>query len=536
MFFSFVKIFIKFSFLFFTSLQLTQDILSMEDECSDIFIDSDKENCSHGINVKKSPAPSLSLNESPLKSRSLNLTPFSENKSKHCAKKHKEKRSLYASEASDFEKISSQEGVKKRKKELTLIKDPHKKPLRIDLSPSDELPTETPEKLRELKLDPAQAMAVFVLNSTLHKEMRVNPFIKLSSPLRKNRKRGLELDYTTLSPAKVNELVRVGGNIDDLKAQVFQLKTEFPSPIRNPKYPLGPVYSPAVRHAGVPRLLLHQGRKERILHSLAIDYHIAPFTPETPEEHEARKKQQFIDFLEVEKLRGKVSEEQIAEILTQSGRGRSKEAIAEVKREIEIWQDHLNYIGMRKNQITGGTLELLDEDEFEDESDGDDSFLSLIPEAGSDAEVESLDPQQNEKVKKIRKAEIEDAFENFVAGKLIRLDVEGYELWFSKEIDLDREDGNGETNLERMARGLCPIGADGETMNFHHLTHYDFKTHKIRSIIVPLTEHVHKKYPFHFGRNTYQDLPRKKVNRNEWNKVRPLFNKALAEYFASLSK
>ena len=116
---------------------------------------------------------------------------------------------------------------------------------------------------------------------------------------------------------------------------------------------------------------------------------------------------------------------------------------------------------------------------------------------------------------------------------MTRLDIEGYEIYFSKEtLDIDREDPDGVSNKDIMKLGCCPIGADGKSMNFHHLTHYDFETHKIRSIIVVITEYLHKTYSgnLHFGEKTYQDLPRKKVNRCSWNDVRPEFNKAIIKH------
>lgn len=399
------------------------------------------------------------------------------------------------------------------------------------LRPSYEaLREEEASKLWQLGVSEVKAQEVLILSSALHEEMRTEKGTDIKSTVKE-----LDLNYTMISANKLHAFEELGGDINVFEQNCRVLKSLVTSPIRNPKYHPGALYSPAARVAGIPRWQIEQGRLENIIRSLPVDFRIAPTAPETPEEREERKKQQLIDFLEMEKVRGKISEKEISKILEQKGAQKWKEASAEIKREIELWQDHLNYIDMRKKQLLIGDSELLGEDEFQD----DDSFVYSVLEVAEDAEVDILDVQRKEKkVRKIRKAEIEDSFENFVSGKLIFLKVEGYDLWFSKGIDLDRTDANGDTNLERMTRGLCPIGADGETMNFHHLTHYDFKTHKIKSIIVPLTEYVHGIYSgkLHFGRNTYQDLPRTKVNRNEWNKVRLQFNKSIAEYFSSLPK
>jgi hypothetical protein len=80
--------------------------------------------------------------------------------------------------------------------------------------------------------------------------------------------------------------------------------------------------------------------------------------------------------------------------------------------------------------------------------------------------------------------------------------------------------------------GKSPIGPDGKPMNFHHLTHYDFKTHRTTSIIVLLTDSHHKEFSglWHFGTKTYR-LPRKRVARHLFNPARQEFNRALIQKF-----
>jgi hypothetical protein len=497
---NFSKIFIKYSFCFFVFLGVTQEALCMQRTNSEEF---DEEGLGHPKKrVKTDDLPPF-ISVIPLAGTLASVSP----------------EIFFISTGDEFEdRLQSHE----ERQELLLG--------------NYEMPgKEAASKLRQLGVSEVKAQEVLMLSSALHKEMRTEKGTDIKST------KELDLNYAMISPEKLRAFEELGGDINVFEQNCRVLKLQFVSPIRNPKYPLGAVYSPAARVASISRLQIEQGRLENIIRSLPVDFRIAPTAPETPEEREERKKQQLIDFLEMEKVRGKISEEEISKILEQKGAQKWKEASAEIKREIELWQDHLNYIDMRKKQLLMGDSELLDEDEFQDDGslENDDSFLCSVLEVGEGAEVDILDAQQKEKkVRKIRKAEIEDSFENFVAGKLICLKVEGYDLWFSKGIDLDRTDEDGDTNLERMNSGLCPIGADGETMNFHHLTHYDFKTHKIKSIIVPLTEYVHRIYSgkLHFGRNTYQDLPRTKVNRNEWNKVRFQFNKSIAEYFSSLPK
>jgi hypothetical protein len=80
-----------------------------------------------------------------------------------------------------------------------------------------------------------------------------------------------------------------------------------------------------------------------------------------------------------------------------------------------------------------------------------------------------------------------------------------------------------------MQNGLAPIGADGQPMNYHHLTHHDSATHNVKCIIVLISDEIHTKCSgsFHFGKNTYANLPRKKVDRLLFDT--PPFNKKNCE-------
>lgn len=163
-----------------------------------------------------------------------------------------------------------------------------------------------------------------------------------------------------------------------------------------------------------------------------------------------------------------------------------------IKVEYMIWADHFSYIKMRKDQCT----------------------------------------QKFNPTKKITRNQIEDSFYNFVANQLEHVTVEGYTIYFSLEtLDMDRENSIGETNLDLMKLGFCPIGSDGQPMNYHHLTHHDYATHKGGSIIVLLSDDLHTKCSgvLHFGKNTYLNLPRKKVERNLFSEYRISFNKKIAD-------
>jgi hypothetical protein len=59
-------------------------------------------------------------------------------------------------------------------------------------------------------------------------------------------------------------------------------------------------------------------------------------------------------------------------------------------------------------------------------------------------------------------------------------------------------DKEGRTNIQRMKRGLAPIGPDGEPVNLHHITQSN------DSSIAEITDNFHKIYqgPIHINPNT----------------------------------
>jgi hypothetical protein len=102
---------------------------------------------------------------------------------------------------------------------------------------------------------------------------------------------------------------------------------------------------------------------------------------------------------------------------------------------------------------------------------------------------------------KIRRAELEMIFEKNVAKFYQKLIVDQYTLYYHPDlINLERQDTKRRTNLERMEAELCPIGPDGEEMNFHHLTHHD------PGIIVLLSDALHKSESgkLHFPKSFYR--------------------------------
>lgn len=78
------------------------------------------------------------------------------------------------------------------------------------------------------------------------------------------------------------------------------------------------------------------------------------------------------------------------------------------------------------------------------------------------------------------------------------------------QIDLSRPDGKGRTNLQRMERGLAPLGSDGLPMNLHHL-----QQSQQRGGIMELSETVHKENHGTLHINT-NDIP-SGINRSTFN-------------------
>ena len=179
----------------------------------------------------------------------------------------------------------------------------------------------------------------------------------------------------------------------------------------------------------------------------------------------------------------------------EGARGKSSAELSmEIEAEYKLWENHFAYIQRRKNEATSGT--------------------------GN----------------KIRKNEIIETFERFVKPHYQMVEVEGYEVYFSLEsLDLGRANPGRLTNMERLVDSLCPIGSDGEIMNYHHLTHHDAKTHASRSVIVLVTNKLHTQFSgsLHFANSNYRDLPRAPLNRAEFARARNGFGPKILERIKS---
>ncbi|MBA4117450.1 MAG: hypothetical protein C0514_00945 [Candidatus Puniceispirillum sp.] len=141
----------------------------------------------------------------------------------------------------------------------------------------------------------------------------------------------------------------------------------------------------------------------------------------------------------------------------------------------------------------------------------------------------SLRRAQVDSLGRMRRAELEEVFTSVFQSTYMSFDHEGYTVWYNPALlNLDAEI-EGETNLERLECGRCPIGSDGESMNLHHVTHYDAWTHNTTSYLVLLHHTTHLETfhgDLHFESSEYY-LPRTPVDRNLFNSARPLILEAL---------
>lgn len=136
-------------------------------------------------------------------------------------------------------------------------------------------------------------------------------------------------------------------------------------------------------------------------------------TPETPEERAARRALKAQLFNTLEAQRG----------ISDAGR------LSELTYIDQIWSNYFKYMQLRVNAI------------------------------------------DNQASPKIRCCEIEETFKEFLDSTYSSIKVGDCVVYFRKEdIDLNRTNTDKKTNLQLLSESLAPIGADGESMELHHLT------------------------------------------------------------------
>lgn len=102
--------------------------------------------------------------------------------------------------------------------------------------------------------------------------------------------------------------------------------------------------------------------------------------------------------------------------------------------------------------------------------------------------------------------------------------VEGKEVyWDNKTFDPYRKDWLGRTNIQRMQKGLAPIGHDGKSVNIHHIDQTD------DGPVVEISATEHSKHTKILHDNTGQKPSQ--INRSEFNKWRYRYWKWRSQYW-----
>lgn len=127
---------------------------------------------------------------------------------------------------------------------------------------------------------------------------------------------------------------------------------------------------------------------------------------------------------------------------------------------------------------------------------------------------------------KIRSSEIEEVFSKFVAKHYESMPAANCIVYFRRsDIDFQRMSTNNISNLSLLLDGLAPIGADGHSMNLHHLT----RRHPGVLVLLPETFHQKHSELLHFRSPQHMVQP-KPVDRNVFNKWKESALKALGEH------
>jgi hypothetical protein len=363
-------------------------------------------------------------------------------------------------------------------------KESEKKEESLDLLPSEPLPPDEhivwPENVTDL-----QKLTMHMIQKAFYR-----PVVSEGSPNGRHQSNTLKVDLTKITPEKITVYKALGGNTPTLRENFKSVMGKY-SPIRNTElFPESTLktFSPVAIEVLRDRETIKKARETDAVISLPPIAHLVPYIPETTEERLLRKERQRLDFEAVEAMKGHTPEAlkgEISDVAT-------------------MFKGYFDYITYRKTEWKKGT--------------------------GA----------------KLRWYDKIDAFDKFVTGQpgIIRIECEGYDVFaFSQTIDLKRENILTEDlNSDRMKNGLCPIGADGEEMDYHHLTRIDAKTHPhygssdpggrspFRIVLLPQSIHTSYSGIWHLSGKFYQDLPKKSILRGEFGAAREKMNQAILAY------
>jgi hypothetical protein len=127
---------------------------------------------------------------------------------------------------------------------------------------------------------------------------------------------------------------------------------------------------------------------------------------------------------------------------------------------------------------------------------------------------------------KIKSAEIIETFEKLVATSYESIAVDGCRVYFRKvDIDLSRTDIYKQNNQHLLLVGSAPIGADGKSMNLHHLT----RRHPGILVLLPESFHQQHSELLHI-RSAQHMIQPKPVDRSVFNRWKESALKALGQH------
>jgi hypothetical protein len=302
---------------------------------------------------------------------------------------------------------------------------------------------------------------------------------------RKPRGSGLEAS-SYFSPAELNKFYEDLRSFGELNPEetvnrlMYSLKFLYPESI--PLSNLSP--NATIIHTPCVRLAFNSDREAKEACAAIADqtllHHVTGLTykepdegKETPEHRTIRKKIQADTFKKIEAARG-IS---LKSLKLQAGKN------------YEVWEKYFVYMETRKQAIDLG--------------------------------------QEG----KITAREIEDVFHKLVSASYSIIKINGWSLYLNKEeIDLNRCNSKGEINLDLLSRGESPIGADGHSMNLHHLT----RRQPGVIVLVLQSFHIQHTKTLHLMSEQHMRQP-EAINRHHFDWWKKIALKAIGEYLSPTS-
>ncbi len=314
-------------------------------------------------------------------------------------------------------------------------------------------------------------------------ERRVLELQILNAALYKPEVTSDNVTLSSFTPKKVQGYYEAGGETLELERRIGILKTLHPEPIRDTvQFPRSDqqIFSPAARH--LPRREVAELRSLKLVSHLPDYATVEPIVAETEEERISRKESQKKEFEASEALLGNFP----------------KQLISEREKALKPWIPYFKYVDMTKNKYLEGCG------------------------------------------RKLRWPDLAEAFSKYVAPHMIYLAIEGYEVYFSLEtLDFKRIDVETQKpNYITMENTNCPIGVDGEKMNWHHVLRIDVHSHDVKIdettkkncegpyklVLIPAflhTEYTEFLHPVHYV------APRVDIDRSAFGKSRKAINQKI---------